>query len=201
MKNLLWIIVILLGSSFLCNKTFAQRKIATNVYMYGNVKGKIKDNVCVFFQGADPKMSSAMLKSFKKYKIKAVSLYDFILPGEEISDDKLEEIVQDNNIQTIMIIAIGDITQTVTEKNVVEMYTAGNYAIAQSGKSTQVWNKNLQLSVCVYTQESLFDKKEAVIYSEINSAFRAVYNQSNKALSKKCVERILAAIKKENKKK
>ena len=194
---------------FLINLTFpivliSQKKIDHKIYMYGNVSSKIKGATLIKFNEADPETDLKTVKYFNDKGGNAISWNSLFLPGADYTIDEFNKILNENKIETIIMIGLIGITTSNYSYSNTNAYVSAyptKDGIGVSGSSQTTggninYTYGVSLKMDVFSIENNFDKPQGVIIGEATGDWGVA--SSERSIAKKILRRILKGLEKEN---
>ena len=174
-----------------------QKKINHKVYLYGNVKEKVKSTVLVRFSEADPKTDLKTVKYFKELGVKTISWNNLFIPGAEYSEEEFNKALQENNISTIVMIGVTSRSKSNYSFSNTNAYASAystQSSVSASGSSyTSGGNVNytsgLSLKMDIFSIDNSFDKPVGVIMGEATGDWGVA--SSERSIAKKILRRML----------
>lgn len=174
---------------FFSTAIFAQKKIGNKIYLYGDLENSINGKTLVHYGVSDPEGEVKVISRFKKEWIDAISWNKLFIPGYDYSDSEKNEALNKNNIETIILIKLNNIS-TATQSTSTSLYS-GTDSFNTFGTTSSVVD-NVGLVFEIYTKKDEFDRPLAVVIGNVKNSWGV---GSQVGLTLKVVERVLSAMK------
>lgn len=178
---------------FISTAIFAQKKIGNKIYSYGDLENSINGKTLIHYGVSDPEGEVKVIGRFKREWIDAISWNKLFIPGYEYSDSEKNEALNKNNIETIILIKLNNIS-TATQSTSTSLYSGWTDSFNTFATTRNVID-NVGLVFEIYTKKDEFDKPVAVIIGNTKNIWGV--GGSQVGLTLKVVERVLSAMKKE----
>lgn len=179
---------------FVSTSIIAQEKIGNKIYLYGNLEKSISGKTLISYGIADPKGEIKIIDKFRDYGVDVISWNKLFIPGYDYSDSEINDSIDENNIQTIILIKLVN-SSSYVQSNTYSFYNSlANSAFSYGSSETVVGN--VELLIEIYTKDNDFDKPLAVISGNANNSWGEAGNQRGVVL--KIINRTLRAMSKNN---
>lgn len=183
---------ILLLLIFVSTSIIAQEKIGNKIYLYGNLENSVSGSTLVSYGIEDPKGEVKTIDKFREYGVDVISWNKLFMPGYNYSDSEINDTIDENNIQTIILIKLTN-SSSYVQSNTYSFYNSwANSAFSYGSSETIVGN--VGLSIEIYTRNNNFNKPLAVIRGNANNSWGEAGTQRGVIL--KIINRTLRAMKK-----
>jgi hypothetical protein len=116
---------------------FAQDKIGNKIYKYGDLYHSIQGTTVISFEQAKAKAMSKTIEYFSKAGANVKSLKSLYLPGTEISEDNFVNMLNENNIETLILIDIIDSSSATMNKTTSSAFSSVNASAKASVKASE----------------------------------------------------------------
>jgi hypothetical protein len=201
MKNLL-LLLLMLPSFFM-----AQEKIGNKIYKYGDLYHSIQGKSVISFEKAKAKSMSKTIEYFSKAGARIISMNSIFLPGTEISEDTFISTLNENNIETLILIDIIDSSSATMNRTTASAYSSVNKTInkrkikssassnAVSTSKTVNYTTEISLRLTIFSKKDSFSKPVAVVEGRAtNDSPDTTADQ----LARRIVRRMAKALDKQN---
>ena len=139
----------------------AQEKIGNKIYKYGDVYHSIQGTTLILFEGADAKLMSKTLEYFSEAGANAKSFNSLFFPGTELSEDDFKNMLNKNNIETLILIGIIDSSSATMSRTTATAYASFNQkkvrssTVSNSAKTTTSKGKSSSSASSVSTTKTV----------------------------------------------
>jgi len=193
----------------------AQEKIGNKIYKYGDLYHSIQGTTVISFEQAKAKSISKTIEYFSKAGANVKSLKSLYLPGTEISEDNFVNMLNKNNIETLILIDIIDSSSATMNKATSSAFSSVN-ASAKASANASVYQKKakstssavsvntsktvdytteLSLRLTIFSKKDGFSKPVAVVEGR---ATNGSPDTTADQIARRIVRRMAKALKKQN---
>ena len=197
----------------------AQEKIGNKIYKYGDVYHSIQGTTLILFEGADAKLMSKTLEYFSEAGANVKSFNSLFLPGTEVSEDDFKNMLNKNNIETLILIGIIDSSSATMSRTTATAYASFNQkkvrssTVSNSAKTTTSKGKSSSSASSVSTTKTvdyitemslrltIFSKKDAFKAPVSVVEGRAINDSPDTTadqIARRIVRRMVKALDKQN---
>ena len=139
---------ILLLLAILPSCLMAQEKIGNKIYKYGDLYHAIEGTSLISFEKADAKSMSKTLDYFAKARANVKSMNSLFLPGSNVTEDEFSRVLDENKIETLIVIDIIDSSEANMTRTTSSAYATVNKKkeISSSSSSERSGSSSSQTS-------------------------------------------------------
>jgi hypothetical protein len=177
--------IILILMVFATIYSHAQEKIATNTYVYGDLKNSMNGKILVRYLIDDPKSEKKVIDIFSDNGFDAISWNKLFLPGQDYTDSSINNELAKRNIETVIYIKhAGSTSYTQGTSNSF----IGAKSIYTTGTSQSVVG-SVSIDFEIYSKSNEYVSPKAIVKSTANNGWGAA--GSERGLVLKIVNRIV----------
>ena len=205
------LLVLLVLHSFI----IAQEKIGNKIYKYGDIYHSIQGTTVISFEQAKAKAMSKTIEYFSKAGANVKSLKSLYLPGTEISEDNFVNMLNENNIETLILIDIIDSSSATMNKTTSSAFSSVN-ASAKASANGSVYQRKakstssagsvntsktvdfiteMSLRLTIFSKKDSFSKPLAVVEGR---ATNGSPDTTADQIARRIVRRMAKALEKQN---
>jgi hypothetical protein len=185
-------------------QSFSQTKIGTNLYLYGQLNDKLRDEkIMVECKKGSLDIQNALISELENQHCRVLSVGNVFMPGNNLNQAEKRQILDSLNVSYVFLIAMGNETTTgyhLTHTNAnASAYDDGYNGVSAYGNATTVsgdvnFLTGLQLGISILSSKNNYEKPIAIFFGFAGANTK--YSTEN-SVSKKIINRIIKYLKKE----
>lgn len=178
---------------------FSQEKIGNKIYKYGDVTESIQGRTLIAFEEADAELKNKTVQYFQNKDIDAESWSSIFLPGTEYSEEEFSSALSENQINTLAIIEVINISESTSSYNSSSAYasTFGTWNSITYGR-TVTYASGVSLRLTIFTDEDQFSKPLCVIDGKAYNNLGEIGFATSTSLTRRIVRRMLNSMEEED---